>query len=370
MSINSAARTDIAVVIAESLLYGMLVVLYFWTIRVRAQIRARREAEERRTGTGTVGERDAAGWWRPWFCFVRVPIPVLVPTTALICIATAHWIITIFQAFCALDRELDMDPVHIFSRQHTVLQEIGNLLAPLTVIIGDGVILHRLWVIWDHDRRVVIPGVSLWLGQLVSGVAVEYIIFRNLLSPEGLNNAVEYGLVQGWVTGQFSITAALNIYCSSFISWRVWKVSSRHSGDPFLDILQVLVESAALYTIWIMIFIVAYYTNQALAFVSETLTVVVVALTNVLIFLRLGLVSGSDTSEELVITACDSILEAERQVETIEVHPSLMNPTLSFSDSHDSDQWEAEGLGKDVDSRREDDRSGLQFAEYSPRTVQ
>ncbi|KAJ7722386.1 hypothetical protein B0H16DRAFT_1789632 [Mycena metata] len=55
-------------------------------------------------------------------------------------------------------------------------QVTQSALTSVAILIGDAVIIHRLWLIWNRDiRLVIVPCVS-WLAVFACGTAVHYLL--------------------------------------------------------------------------------------------------------------------------------------------------------------------------------------------------
>ncbi|KAJ7728881.1 hypothetical protein B0H16DRAFT_1734441 [Mycena metata] len=88
---------------------------------------------------------------------------VFISAICLFIVVTAHWATVVYRAFVAfvvLRNETDSD---IFLNDHNQITEtMQNTLLGVAILIGDSLIIHRLWVVWTPNKLViVVPAVSL-----------------------------------------------------------------------------------------------------------------------------------------------------------------------------------------------------------------
>ncbi|KAJ6556534.1 hypothetical protein DFH09DRAFT_1365559 [Mycena vulgaris] len=288
---NNASQilaVNIATVILQSLLYGVFLVCFF----VNLYLRVSKYANPKQFRT------------RAW-------CPVVVSTMAIFLTHSGHWILTVvcFSA-AVLSGSLDTEAALLYygpdSSQRTQVVRIA--LNDMTVVIGDAVIIHRLWLIWNRNFSVVVLPIISWVGVLVCGVAIVY------LQSHAEHNvfATRAG---GWVTANWALPMMrvyINVYCTALIAWQIWS-TSRVVGDlgdgHLMPVLAILIESAAMWTCvlpspapfrptpnltciprsaWLVFFAVAYQRRSLAELIAQDLTPSMVALTNMFIHLRVA----------------------------------------------------------------------------------
>ncbi|KAJ6603568.1 hypothetical protein DFH09DRAFT_1354708 [Mycena vulgaris] len=302
---NSASQilaVNIATVILQSLLYGIFLVCFF----INLYLRVSKYANPKQFRTA---------WWNP----------VVVSMVAILLTHSGHWILTVVCfAAAVLSGSLDTEAALLYygpdSSQRT--QVVRSALADMTVLIGDAVIIHRLWLIWNRNFSVVVLPIISWVGVLVCGVAVTY------LQSHG-GNDVFATRAGGWVTANWALPMmrVINVYCTALIAWQIWSTSRvvKDLGDGLLmPVLAILVESAAMWTAWAVFFAVAYQTHSLSELIAQDLMPSMVALTNIFIHLRVAFgwsrTSTQGTSRSDVMTSDADMGMFQVTMETADSH--------------------------------------------------
>ncbi|KAJ7112549.1 hypothetical protein C8R44DRAFT_882319 [Mycena epipterygia] len=263
----SLAAVSMATVVLESLLYGFLLIIFSTNLYLRITRYARPQEFSSRGGI----------WWNP----------IVISNIAIFATCTAHWIITVDRFFLAFLGSAG-DPLQFYLDESHPTSVMNGILVIVAGLIGDAVIIHRLWLIWNRDFCVVFVPVLSWLAALTCGIAVPYLFAQStptinrFLTPAG-----------AWLTGSWALTTLMTIYCTTFITWRVWKTSRATAeevgGGLLTPICVILIESAAIWTAWTIFCATTFLTGSTLQFIVRDLTPGIVGLVNLLIHLRVGL---------------------------------------------------------------------------------
>ncbi|KAJ7106560.1 hypothetical protein C8R44DRAFT_325066 [Mycena epipterygia] len=260
----SLVAVSMATVVLESLLYGLLLVLFSTNLYLRITRYARPREFVSRGGL----------WWNH----------IVISNMAIFVVCTVHWIITVERFFLAFLGSAG-DPLQFYLDESQLTLVVKNSLVIAAVLIGDVVIIYRLWIIWNRDLRVVFVPVLSWLGILTCGIAIIYIFTQFIAANNNISTADS-----AWVTANWALNALTNIYCTTFIAWRIWKTSRAEAevgGGLLMPVLVILIESAAIWTTWQISF--AAMTGSTLQFIVSDLTPSIIGLVNILIYLRIGL---------------------------------------------------------------------------------
>ncbi|KAJ7193231.1 hypothetical protein GGX14DRAFT_478861 [Mycena pura] len=254
---------EAASVLLEGLFYGGFVVLFLTNCYLRLSHR----------------DKLRRGFRRLW-CNA-----IVLPTLAIFATCTAHWAIDVILFFSTFLSSPGANGV-IFNQHAMRLEDANGCLSLATVLIMDGVIIHRLWVIWNRKTLVVALPIILWLGLLVDGVATLYLIIRGRMLAAVASS--------GWVTASWALSSATNIYCTSLSAWRIWRtchVAEDTKTKPFMSVLVVLVKSAAIWTAWSTFTAVAVQTGSPLQPIASNLMMPMAGIVNTLIHIRVGFLS-------------------------------------------------------------------------------
>ncbi|KAJ7454191.1 hypothetical protein FB451DRAFT_1280438 [Mycena latifolia] len=264
----SLVAVNMAAVVLEGFLYGIFLVLFVTNLYIRTTRYARPQQFNSR----------GALWWNP----------IVISTLAIFATCTAHWILTIQVFFQAFLNATDPTATLLFYMDNgRPIQVARHSLTSITLLIGDALIIHRLWLIWNREFRVVALPVLTWLGVLVCGIFVGYGI-----SESSVGNDKFLASAGEWLTANWVLSVFTNVYCTGVMAWRIW-TSSREMGNIdgglSVSMLVVLVESAAIWTAWAIFFAVAHQAGSSVTSLATDLTGPIIGLVNMLIHLRVGL---------------------------------------------------------------------------------
>ncbi|KAH9850923.1 hypothetical protein C2E23DRAFT_734006 [Lenzites betulinus] len=220
----------------NAILYGVELVLYFMTVRAMFNPKQRR-MDSRRSDR--------------FFVFF---------STALLCLNT------IFVATEAVFGEemwvINADypggqDAYLGDFAAVWYQTLGTAASIVLNLLSDGLLIYRCWVVWD-DKRVVIFPIVLYLGTFSVGLAQLY--------ESGRPNANYFvGLAAQLGVSYTSCVISLNIIVSGLICGRILYLSRRMASLSILGVdgeyvtaAAILVESAALYTLTGIAYLVSF----------------------------------------------------------------------------------------------------------------
>ncbi|KAJ7064611.1 hypothetical protein C8F01DRAFT_1127449 [Mycena amicta] len=270
---------NMAALAVEGLLLGVFIVLFGASVYLRVS---------RFESAG--GRPRSSLWWNP----------VLLSMTALFLLCIAHWILTLirfFRAFLMADSAL-----WYYSKDVDHLSSASIALAFAAIWLGDAIVIHRLWVLWGRDVRIVTAPIASWLGLVASGIASIFHLVHDP-GPQCENDA----LTATWTLG--------TLYVEHFSSSATEVTFKFATSTSMVTFLVVLAESGALMAMWNVFYAAIQTQVGELIVLTMGLTPPIVGLANMLIYIRIGLGwsipqsdSGAD-STGIVITSDESMLE-------------------------------------------------------------
>ncbi|KAJ7480237.1 hypothetical protein B0H11DRAFT_1245321 [Mycena galericulata] len=215
--------------------------------------------------------------------------PVFIGIISLFVTITAHWVMTIIAVYNAFQTSPDSPLFTFYEDPLPPIALVRDLFLLLSWSIGDLIIIHRLWTVWSHNKFVIIFPLCTWLGLTASGIGQGVVS-----SLHSLNLTEIFPVVRGWFTSQLVFTLCTTVYCTVFFTYRTCRdhqnLEVAGSGNSALmTILANVVESALIYTVWVLIAVVTYQmraTANIWVFESSAAGVGVV---NMLIYVRVGL---------------------------------------------------------------------------------
>ncbi|KAK7038429.1 hypothetical protein R3P38DRAFT_3350461 [Favolaschia claudopus] len=213
---------------------------------------------------------------------------------------TANFFISVIRPFLGFIGH-PTAPGAFFDDNSQITTTVQNIFASLAVLVSDGIIIYRLWIVWGHNKYVIILPCLTLLGLLIALV----------LSVQTTTHVDDISLDKGLTPG-LVFTLTTNLYSTGLISWKIWqitKASSAVTGSNLRDFLAIIVESAAIYTyilfassckrvafskclpsrVWAIFYIVTHQINSNVQFVALIPLPAVAGIANALIQTRIGL---------------------------------------------------------------------------------
>ncbi|KAJ7768829.1 hypothetical protein B0H16DRAFT_1780869 [Mycena metata] len=214
---------------AAGLFYGMYLVLFCISTYLLVRHLGGPTASNKRRKRGSI------------FTFMVFLLAIL-----LFVVITVHWIATVYRAFIGFVCTPTTSEAELyFNNLATPAAVIQYALLLLSSVIGDSMIIYRLWVIWTRNKLVlVVPILTLTAFTVVSSVTTSVVSHSRSVFDDPL---LKYTPI---------LTLVTNVYCTSFIGWKIWtitritKLSLPSGGTKLRHFLVIIVESAALYALW------------------------------------------------------------------------------------------------------------------------
>ncbi|KAJ6471585.1 hypothetical protein C8R47DRAFT_1222118 [Mycena vitilis] len=200
------------------------------------------------------------------------------------------------------------DPATFYNDNSQITTTIQNIFAALAIITGDFIIIYRLFVVWSHNKYVIIlPSLTL-IGLVIFDPESEY-PYTKVIGAKGADFADRVPLVTLGLTVQTTshldnikddkgltpglvFTLITNLYSTGFISWKIWMITKAASpvhGSSLRHFVAIIVESAAIYTTWAVFYIITHQINADVQFLALGVLPVVGGIANALIQARIGM---------------------------------------------------------------------------------
>ncbi|KAF9440894.1 hypothetical protein P691DRAFT_767084 [Macrolepiota fuliginosa MF-IS2] len=146
---------------------------------------------------------------------------------------------------------------------------------------SDLILTYRLWIIFNKSLRVMVFPYLIWTGYFVTCVSLtaNYIMFEKISRV--------------WMLFFIGLSICLNIYITGSVLFKVRRAQrfTSYGGSDVIKPMAIIIESAAIYTIWLFVFVITSVIPHASA-VSEVLSegiAPVAGIVTVLVNVRVGL---------------------------------------------------------------------------------
>ncbi|KAF9021392.1 hypothetical protein BDZ89DRAFT_1042818 [Hymenopellis radicata] len=153
-----------------------------------------------------------------------------------------------------------------------------DVLRALSVFIADLILVWRCWVLYGGNLKVIaVPGLCLIAETIsVCMVIIFYVEDIGFASVSRVN----------WTLVYYSMTVATNSLCTALILFRiVWVSGLGASLKTYRGIIEILVESAAMYAIIYIALLIAYayqfYTGAPVATAESYLQIISISITGI-----------------------------------------------------------------------------------------
>ncbi|TFK39397.1 hypothetical protein BDQ12DRAFT_649823 [Crucibulum laeve] len=218
----------------------------------------------------------------------RLLTPLVISSLCIFITITGNWICTcirLFQAFVIFDS--GHSPLEFYAdlSQTTQVVKTGFLMS--TVIIGDAVMIYRLWVVWSFRKSIIAFPMCTLLGLVACSIGITYQFTQYIPGEDIFVTAAGR-----WITSDTTFTFCTNVYCSALIAWRIWRTNvaaRRYGGRSLMHILAIVVESASIYTLWTIFFFATYKSETNVQFPVVDSWPAVTGIAFMLINVRVGL---------------------------------------------------------------------------------
>ncbi|KAJ7463034.1 hypothetical protein FB451DRAFT_1266698 [Mycena latifolia] len=268
MSAIPLLSVNLAVVVLESLLYGVYALLSLFTVYL--MMTRRRENLKQ---------------------FLPAPhstfySPVALGTLTLFMVITSHWVINVVRLYLAFQGWEDGPGPQLFyaDLSHTTeVLKYGFLVA--SWLTGDGFLIHRLWAIWEFRTRIIIfPTITL-LGLVGFGAGLTY-----QLSTYSSNDNIFESAFRRWSTGLCFFSMLTGTYTMGFVHYKLWymhRVLKSFGMTTSNTILRIMIDGAVLLIIPGLVHLVSYQCGSNLQVIAIDCTPVTIGISNLLIQIRL-----------------------------------------------------------------------------------
>ncbi|KAG7439903.1 uncharacterized protein BT62DRAFT_924418 [Guyanagaster necrorhizus] len=129
-------------------------------------------------------------------------------------------------------------------------QLVDGITGGFSTFLVDITIVWRCWVIWDRQWRIVIfPTVCAVAGSVAKVIQLYSILLdttEDITDTGGVVSQIDFTVMY------ISLTLATTLMCTALIVYRILRVSGVH---VYFDILEVLVESSAIYSLSLVVYL-------------------------------------------------------------------------------------------------------------------
>ncbi|KAK0466478.1 hypothetical protein IW261DRAFT_1683955 [Armillaria novae-zelandiae] len=138
---------------------------------------------------------------------------------------------------------------------------VASVPGVLSTLAADGSMIWRCWVVWGQRWLVVLLPILC----LLTGTAMKVLEIYHVLN-DAVNDVQDtsvFGIVHSWITAYISLNLTTTILCTLLIIYQIITVSHAGMGiRTFRGIIEIIVESAFIYSIALLVYIVLITCNS------------------------------------------------------------------------------------------------------------
>ncbi|KDQ17244.1 hypothetical protein BOTBODRAFT_172306 [Botryobasidium botryosum FD-172 SS1] len=218
--------------------------------------------------------------WVTWSRKLRVNWKLFAPAIVMFMLSTIH-----MGGFI-----LSPIPSDFFKDYHTWIYHADLALYVTIALVGDSVVIYRAYAIWDSKFSVVAAPIAMLIASTTSG----YYAVAGVNTIQSGQTA-NIPRVSDFLRTEMILSLALNLTCTSLIAFRIGSSArvvaplSRSRMSAYYGVLAIIIESAAIYTVSVAIFIGCYLAEIGAQTILFNMNVQIMCIVQALILVRVGM---------------------------------------------------------------------------------
>jgi len=223
----------------------------------------------------------------------RSPINKVLLTVSILLflLISAHWgvqIARLVDAFIVHGH----DPNAYYGDPAQVKNVTKTGLYVAQTFVGDFTMVYRLFIVWGRNYKVIILPCLTSFGLLVAGSGVAY-SFAHVTPGEDIFNS----MAGRWIVSVFATSLSTNMIVTVLIAYKIWTIQrpvKTTSQRSLMPIMAIFLESAAIYTVCLILTHSAYLGKATFQFITLDITSPAIGISFALIIVRVGLGVSSE----------------------------------------------------------------------------
>ncbi|KAK0196272.1 hypothetical protein F5146DRAFT_1176589 [Armillaria mellea] len=161
--------------------------------------------------------------------------------------------------------------IFYFISSPTPIVVVADVTAILSAVLADAILIWRCWIVWSRSWLVVIVPIACTTLSIASrGIVAYYNSFGPLASPQ----TIYLEKVVNWAMLYSSLIMATLLWCTILIIYRIVRVGGAAGRiHIYQRVIEMLVESAALYSAMIVVLLVFEARNALTANYIQNFTI-------------------------------------------------------------------------------------------------
>ncbi|THG98149.1 hypothetical protein EW026_g4000 [Hermanssonia centrifuga] len=154
--------------------------------------------------------------------------------------------------------------------------------------IGDGMLIYRLYIIYNKSWKMVVLPLMLWVTTTVCGSGIAWVEVTTKHSA-----LLNESSITPWIDSFLSFTLVVNLFVTSLIIGKLWKVRERIVGsssnpDKWIRVMRIILDSGLMYTLSVVIFFATSIAGNNAQYGVSDVVVQIIGITFNLIIIRVN----------------------------------------------------------------------------------
>jgi len=178
----------------------------------------------------------------------------------------------------------------IYSSLSPPVAGLGIVLSYINMAVADGVLAWRCWAIWNRNWKVVVLPIILTMTELATGLVYTIVFMSHDAQVFVPNLELLLGVMD--LINSFASLAS-TLLTTGLITYRIL----RANGSKFRAIMEIVIESAALYSIVLIFYIAFSLSPESTAIIPDVILSQITGLAPTLMVARItfGLARPTDS---------------------------------------------------------------------------
>jgi len=162
--------------------------------------------------------------------------------------------------------------------------------------LGDGLVIYRCWVVWNYNYWIILFPILLLMFQIGSNIML-LVWFTHF-------GMAHFNTVLSWMATIYPAVFAQNVITTGLIAFKIWSQHRSSAANGVFDtssrlslirVLRIIVESAAIYTVQLLILLILYPLQSNIQFIVQSAVIPSIGIVFVLIAVRVHFTKSRTT---------------------------------------------------------------------------
>ncbi|KAG7440314.1 uncharacterized protein BT62DRAFT_997811 [Guyanagaster necrorhizus] len=142
---------------------------------------------------------------------------------------------------------------------------VGGITGCVSTVIADSSMIWRCWTVWGRRWWVILLPILCTIGGTIFDAISVYHVVADTNDNQSDSGSSAYAVRIDWTTLSLSLTLATTLLCTVLIIYRIVTVAGGKHGSglrSYRGVIEVIVESAALYSASTVVYMVFVARNE------------------------------------------------------------------------------------------------------------